>query len=466
MLGGMRMRGVMIWVTALLLAMPFAGSAALARSMESIDVSVAQKATPAVANIAVWKIKDASQSTEGPHRIRAYGSGFIIDPSGIIVTNKHVIDGAFDITAILSTGERVHAKLAAVAAMIDLAVLKIDVDHKLPFLKWGDSRKLQVGDSVLTIGNPLGLGVSVSAGIVSALNRDIQDTPFDQYIQTDSAINHGNSGGPMVNQEAEVVGVDTALYNPDEKGGFIGIGFAIPSESAEFVVKRLLDPAHPKPGWLGFSLQDLTPELEDALGINMRGPAKGAIISEVEPDGPASKAGLRLGDVLLAINGDQPSDARAYQRAVVQMAVGKPTELTIWRDGKKQTVKPVVEEWPNIMRAGGIMSAGMAQAMIQKMPDPGVRLSPITDDARKQYGLDAKLTGALIASVEADCEARDLGIVPGDVITAVQGVPVATPQDVHNGIQKAHDEHRPYLAVLVQSKTRARWLTLSIGAGS
>ena len=169
---------------------------------------------------------------------------FVIDPTGIIVTNKHVIDGALDVAAIFNDGTRLHATLLAVAAMLDIAVLKVEADQPLPALKWGDSETLQVGVLVLTIGNPLGIGISVSAGIVSALNRDIQDTPFDQYIQTDAAINHGNSGGPLVDVNGEVIGVDTALYNPDS-AGFIGIGFAIPSESAEFVVKQLLDPSHP-----------------------------------------------------------------------------------------------------------------------------------------------------------------------------------------------------------------------------
>lgn len=453
-----------VWTLAVLLALPLTSTPGFARGMETNDVAVVQRSTPAVVNIAVWKVRQPTEAGGSPSRVRAYGSGFIVDPSGIIVTNKHVIDGAIQITAILDNGDRLPAKLTAVAAMIDLAVLKITVDHKLPYLKWGDSRELRVGDSVLTIGNPLGLGVSVSAGIVSALNRDIQDTPFDQYIQTDSAINHGNSGGPMINERGEVIGVDTALYNPDENGGFIGIGFAIPSESAEFVVKRLLDPNRPKPGWIGVTLQDLTPELAAALGA--RG-AKGAIISGLDAGGPASKAELQLGDIITGINGQHLSDSRAYMRAIVQLQVGQPAELAIWRDGKQQAVQAVVQEWPNYMPNGGVMNARMAEAMVQKMPDPGVRLAPLTDESRKQYGLDPKLSGVLVASVEADCEARDLGIVPGDVVLSVQGDLVTTPEDVHNAIQKAHAEHRPYLAVLVESKTRTRWVSLSIGmAGS
>ena len=212
------------------------------------------------------------------------------------------------------------AKLLAVAAMVDLAVVKVDVDRPLPALQWGDSESLQVGDPVLTIGNPLGLGMSVSAGIVSALNRDIQDTPFDDYIQTDAAINHGNSGGPMVDLDGKVIGVDTALYNPDESGGFIGIGFAIPARTAKFVVDRLLDPSHPKPGWLGFNLQDMTTELAEALGVPGE---KGSIIASLDAGGPAITAGLRPGDVLTAIDGAKPSDSRAFMRTIVETPVGQ-----------------------------------------------------------------------------------------------------------------------------------------------
>ena len=441
--------------------LPWWGAPAFARAMEMGDAAAAHKATEAVVNISLWKVRPPTTAGEAPRRVKVYGSGFLIDPSGIIVTNKHVIDGAIDISATLSNGDRYHATLLAVAAMLDLAVLKVDTDRPLPVLKWGDSKGLQVGDPVLTVGNPLGIGISVSAGIVSALNRDIQDTPFDQYIQTDAAINHGNSGGPLVDINGEVIGVDTALYNPEESGGFIGIGFAIPAESAEFIVKRLLDPAHPQPGWIGVTLQDLTPELSQALGLPS---PNGSIVAAIDAGGPAATAGLRPGDVLSAIGGVWPGDSRAVMRFVVGLPIGKPVDLTTWRDGKSSAVAATVAEWPNFMPGGGMMSAHMAEAMIQRMPDPGVRLAPLTAEARKQYGIDAQLTGALVASVEKDCEARDLGIVAGDVITGVQGAPVTTPDDVRHAVQAAHEQRRPYLAILVQGKSSARWLSLSIAA--
>jgi serine protease Do len=454
------MNRVLILALAILIATPCTRTPAFARAMESGDAAVAQKTMPAVVNISTWRVKQPEQPGGSPRRVKTYGSGFIIDPSGIIVTNKHVIDGSIDIKVIFDNGDRVTGKLLAVAAMIDLAVLKVDAGRPLPALKWGDSENLHVGDAVLAIGNPLGLGESVSSGIVSALNRDIQDTPFDNYIQTDAAINHGNSGGPLVDLNGDVIGVNTALYNPEESGGFIGIGFAMPAGTSKFVVDRLLDPSHPKPGWLGLTLQDLTQELSQALGMRE---AKGSIISAVDAGGPASAVGLRPGDILMAVDDARPTDPRAFMRAIVEIPVGQPAQLTVWRDGKEQAVTATVAEWPNFMPGGGVMSAQAAEAMIQKLPDPGVRLAPLTDAARKQFGIDAKVTGVLVASVEADCEARDLGIVAGDVVTAVQGAPVATPEEVRRAVQAAHQQQRPFLAVLLRGKSTTRWVSLSMG---
>jgi serine protease Do len=250
-----------------LVALASLGSPASARVMEAGDAAIVRRVAPAVVYIAEWKVHPATEPNQAPRRVRAYASGFIIDPSGIVVTNKHVVDDALSMHVIFSNGDSAPAHLLAAAAMTDLAVLKVDVDHPLPALKWANSDALQVGDPVLTIGNPLGIGTSVSAGIVSALNRNLHDSPFDSYIQTDAAINYGNSGGPLIDSNGEVVGVDTAFYDPDANGGSIGIGFAIPSNLASFVVRFLLEPNHPKPGWIGVTLQDMSDTLADALAV-------------------------------------------------------------------------------------------------------------------------------------------------------------------------------------------------------
>jgi serine protease Do len=447
----------LVWALVGLLAL---ASPAFGRVMETSDAEVLRQATQAVVNISAWKVHAPTSPGDPPRRVKVYASGFIVDPSGVVITNRHVVDGALSMDVIFNNGDRMPARLVAAAAMLDLAVLRIAADHPLPYLKWANSDALQVGDPVLTIGNPLGLGMSVSAGIVSALNRDLQDTPFDSYIQTDAALNHGNSGGPLVNRAGEVVGIDTALYNPDDNGGFIGIGFAIPANTADYVARLLLDPSHPKPGWLGITLQDMTEELGQALGAPR---FAGAIASAVEAAGPASGV-LRVGDVLETFNGVRAGDSRAFMRAIVMTKVGTPARLMVWRGGKEQELAMTIGEWPNYMPAGDIMSQEAAQAMIARMPDPGIRLAPLTDDARKQYGLDANLTGALVASVERDCEARDLGIVPGNVITAAQGEPVAGPDDVRRAVQDAHQQRRPFLAILVAAKSGVRWLSLSISA--
>jgi serine protease Do len=450
----MRILSVLAFVAVALPGVP-----AFARVLEIGDAAIMQQAGPAVVNIAEWKAGAPAKPGQPPRRVKVYASGFIIDPSGLIVTNKHVVDGALEIHVIFSNGDRVPARLVVAAAMLDLAVVKVDVDHPLPALKWGDSDKLQVGDPVLTIGDPLGLGTSVSAGIVSALNRNLHDGPFDSYIQTDAAINYGNSGGPLLDSNGDVVGIDTALYNPEATGGFIGIGFAIPSNLASFAEQFLLNPNHPKPGWIGVTLQDMTDRLADAMGMQR---ASGAIVSVVDPSGPARQAGLRPADVLETVDGVQQGDSRAFMRAIVRLPVGAPAHLTGWRNGKELDVTVSVAAWPNYMPAEGVMRAQAAQMMIEKAPDPGIKLAPITQQARKQYKLDPQLSGALVSAVEADCEAHDLGIVPGDVITNVQGQPIATPDDVRHAIETAHGERRHYLAMLVQSKTGTRWVSLSI----
>jgi serine protease Do len=449
-------------VLALVIAL-FVSVAASARTMETNDAAIVRKAAPALVNIAEWKVSSATEPNQPPRRVRVYASGFVIDPSGLIVTNRHVVDGAIETHVIFNNGERAAANLVAAAAMLDLAVLKVDLGHPLPALKWGNSDALQVGDPVLTMGDPLGLGMSVSAGIVSALNRNLHDSPFDSYIQTDAAINYGNSGGPLIDRNGDVVGIDTALYNPEATGGFIGIGFAIPSNIASFAVGFLLDPSHPKPGWIGVTLQDMNDRLADAIGEPR---VTGAIVSAVDPSGPASKT-LLPADVLETIDGMQQSDSRALMRTIVKLPVGTVVHLTGWREGKPLDATVSVAAWPNYKPAQGAIQAQAAQMMIEKPPDTGMRLTAITDDARKRYGLDPAMTGALVSEVEQDCEARELGIVPGDVVVNVQGQPITSPDDVRQAIQSAHEQRRKYLAMLVQGKSGLRWVSLSISsAGS
>jgi serine protease Do len=437
------------------------GTSAFGRAMEVGEAAILRQVAPAVVSISVWKMRASDQPGQPSRRVKTYGSGFIVDPSGIIVTNQHVIDAAIDVKVVLIDGTRLTAKVLAASPMTDLAVLKIEAGHPLPSLTWGDSETLQVGDPVLTLGNGLGLGTSVSAGIVSGLNRNFADSPFDSYIQTDAVINHGNSGGPLIDRDGKVVGVDEALINPEGKGGFIGVGLAVPTSIAKFVTGLLLDPNHRAPGWLGFNLQDVTPELAEPLGAPR---STGAIIAAIDPSGPANQASLQPGDMLDEINGQKLDDSRAFMRAIAVVPAGEVVHLTVWRNGEKHEFPATVAAWPNYKPDGGVMTGQMAAEMMTRPPDLGVQFAALDDTNRKQYSLGPEVSGVLIAHVDADSEASDLGIEEGDVVMVVQGAHVMTPDDVHQAVRNAEEQHRTWLAVLIHSKSGAQWIPISISA--
>jgi serine protease Do len=250
--------------------------------------------------------------------------------------------------------------------------------------------------------------------------------------------------------------VDTALYNPEEQGGFIGIGFAIPADSAKFVVEHLLD-SHYKNGWLGVRLQDLTYELSVALGLKN---TNGAIVAAVEEQGPAKAAGLHPSDILLAIDGVRFSDARAFMRAIIEKPVGHSVKLTIWRGGKEQVVTSTIAEWPHSALPG--VAPNTIMAANDRAQNDGLTLAPLTEESRKKYGVDNKVNGALVTFVEKDSEARDLGIVPGDVLTFVQDTAVGDPEDVQTALAKAYDQRLAFVAVLVQGKSGVRWVSFDV----
>src|SRR5271163_3903418 len=268
---------------------------------------IVDQVLPAVVSLSVIKVS-AAQSNQGnmtARRQRFFGSGFVIDPKGIIVTNRHVIQGAVEITAVFADNSHTEARLVGVSNIADIAVLTVNVGHPLPALEFANSGRARIGNEVMAIGNPYGLGISVSAGIVSGLNRDLSQSPFDEDIQTDAVINPGNSGGPLINVRGEVVGVDTALYSQAGEG-YIGIGYAIPANDASLIVRHLLNPNLPAPGWIGVTAQDVTAGL--ATGFSVPQPGGAVVISVVE-GGPASSAGLRPGDVILDIDGKPVTDA-------------------------------------------------------------------------------------------------------------------------------------------------------------
>ncbi len=396
------------------------------------------------------------------------GSGFVVDPDGVIVTNNHVVEGAYSITATFQDGTVLSAEVMATSKLGDLALLKVNASHRLPPVHFGDSSTVHVGDTVITIGNPLGFGGSVSGGIVSALNRDIMLSPFDDFIQTDAALNHGNSGGPLFNMHGEVVGVTTALYTPIDAGGSIGIGFAIPAYCAEFVVNQLMKYGVVRAGEVGVQLQDVSAEIAQAAalpptsrttGILPGSAGWGVIVTHVHPDGPSAKAGIQDGDILLKIDGQPIGDMRAFARTIAVHELNAPVTLLLWRDGAPVSATPIVHEWlsgETVDRA----ALERSRPIRSSTADLGLRLAPLTDVARTARELPADQSGVLIQQVVAGSIAGDRGLDAGDVILKVMNTPVTTPDQVLANLKEMWTEHRSMVLLLVRAQNGLRWVPL------
>jgi serine protease Do len=400
----------------------------------------------------------AADKDGGSELRESFGSGFIIDSSGFIATNRHVIANALDITVTLQDGTAMPAKLVGTGSHIDLALLKVEPRKPLPVIKWGDSSHVRVGDQVLVIGDPLAVGETVSSGIVSAVNRDIQIGPYDDFIQTDAAINHGNSGGPMFNLHGEVIGVNTALVSAT--GGSVGLGFSIPSNDAQYVLKQLRQFGRTKPGWLGADTQEMAPDIADALGFPL---PHGTIIANLDKDGPAAKADLRDGDVILKFGAQTPKDMRALSR-MVEQATGETVPLLVWRDGQQMTVPVVITEWvePPPPTEDGKQGVAAAGTMTQP-PDLGLHTAPLTDEARASRDLVPGQPGVLLTGTAPGTPAAGHGLKEGDVILRVQKTAVAAPEEVQKQIDEARKQKLHHVVLLVQGTDGVRWVALSLG---
>src|SRR5271166_4442077 len=311
------------------------------------------------------------------HRMQSLGSGFIIDPSGLVVTNNHVIDGADEITVTLQDNTSLKAKVLGRDETGDIALLQVKPDKPLTAVQFGDSNAERVGDWVLAIGNPFGLGGTVTAGIVSARGRDIRQGPYDDFIQTDAAINRGNSGGPLFNMDGQVIGMNTAIYSPS--GGSIGIGFSIPANMVKNVVAQLRDFGHPRRGWLGVRIQQVTPDIAESLGLH---DANGAMVAGVNDGGPADKAKIKNGDIILKFNGQDVKEMRTLPRIVADSEVGQKVPVVLWRDGKEITVQATVAEKPDDQTQVASATPGGKpdQAKPTEIAGLGLKLAPIAQD--------------------------------------------------------------------------------------
>ncbi len=438
---------------------------AAARPMPNGFADLVEKVVPAVVNISVMR-EDRGPAAEGrrdfqfprlpegspfkdyfdrffhdppsgrdaprpPRGARALGSGFIIDPDGTIVTNNHVIGDSAEMTVILNDGSEYEARLIGRDEKTDLAVLKIDVDRALPSVTFGDSDEVRVGDWVMAVGNPFGLGGTVTVGVISARNREIEAGPYDDFLQLDAAINRGNSGGPSFNAAGRVIGVNTAILSPT--GGSVGIGFAIPSNLVRSVIDQLREHGTVERGWLGVQIQSVTPEIADSLGMGDR---RGALVAAVTPDSPALAAGVDQGDVILRFDATGIEDARDLARAVAMTAAGGQVEMAVWRLGREVILEVTVGRLPESEDLAADYR-GMAPAAETDLDQVGLAVASLTDERRQHFAIDEQVSGVVVTSVRPGSAAARRGLRPGDVIVAVGQEPVETPDQVAEKVTHA-----------------------------
>jgi len=502
--------GLLIGLSSLGLA-PMTAEPALARGAPDSFADLAEKLLPAVVNIATTqKITDASRNDPNleelfkqffdrqnrgngsgngdnggdngggdngsggdngggdnggsgtPHEVTSLGSGFIVDPAGYIVTNNHVIEGAEEITVRTQDNTEYKAKLIGHDPKTDLALLKIDSPTPFPFVEWGDSDKARIGDWVVAIGNPFGLGGSVTAGIVSARQRDINSGPYDDFIQTDAAINRGNSGGPMFDMDGKVIGINTAIFSPS--GGSIGIGFALPSSLARPVITQLRQYGHARRGWLGVRIQSVTPEL--AEGLKMPKPM-GALIAAVTDGGPAAKAGIKQGDVVISFNGQEIAEMRHLPRIVAETPFDTSVPVTVLRQGKEMSFQVKLgelDETAETKQASADTQAPAAQPDKSKSV-LGLSLAEMSETLRQKYSIADEASGVVVLDVDAKSNAASKGLKAGDVIVEVDQGSVSTPADVQKRIDAAKANGFKVVTLLVYRQGDFQWVAVRTDQG-
>ncbi|MDO3442374.1 Do family serine endopeptidase [Agrobacterium sp. V1] len=410
-----------------------------------------------------------SQKPEGGEKVNSLGSGFVIDPAGYVVTNNHVIEGADAIEVIFPNGSKLKATLVGTDTKTDLSVLKVEPKTPLKAVKFGDSRSMRIGDWVMAIGNPFGLGGSLTVGVISARGRNINAGPYDNFIQTDAAINKGNSGGPLFNMRGEVIGINTAIISPS--GGSIGIGFAVPTELAQNIVQQLIEFGETRRGWLGVRVQPVTDDVAASLGMES---AKGALISGVAKGGPVENGPIQAGDVVLKFDGKDIHEMRDLLRIVAESPVGKEVDVVILRDGKEETVKvklgqlqdttdekaatedPQAEDGDGGVVApdddGGTDDQAQDQTPeVREAPQSvlGMNLVVLSNELRTEKGIAESVEGVLVASVDTGSPAEQKGMKPGDIIVEVGQDFMEVPGDVLVRINGLKSEGRKNAHMMV-----------------
>jgi serine protease Do len=458
----------------LLAALLWAGSAR-ARAAPDSFADLVDTLLPVVVNISTTQVVESPGGSqefeeffrefferrgEPPQRRResSLGSGFIIDSSGYIVTNHHVIEGADEITVLLHDGSSLEAEVIGSDEKTDLAILKVSNGGPLPAAQWGDSDETRIGDWVIAIGNPFGLGGTVTAGIVSARERDIKAGPYDDFIQTDAAINRGNSGGPMFNLDGEVIGINSVIISP--YGGSAGIGFAIASNLARNVIEQLRDHGRVRRGWLGVRIQTVTDEL--AEGLRLDG-TSGALVASVTEGGPAEAAGIEQGDVILRFDGQEVGEMRKLPRMVAETGIGKAVEVVVWRKGEEVMLQVELGELDEEQMAAATLGEEPPAERSTGLVEPlGLNLAQLTPELRTQFELGEETDGVVITDVQADGTAAEKGLRPGDVIVEVDQEVVKTPADVADRVERAKDEGFRVVTLLVLRQGDFQWVAVRL----
>jgi len=479
------------WLAVFVLAVAVAAPNADAQSKSAPDgfAELASKLLPSVVNISTTQVIegrpgmelpklppgspfeeffkeffDRNQPEQRARRATSLGSGFIVDDRGYVVTNNHVIQDADEITVVLHDDSRLKAELVGRDAKTDIAVLRVKPreKEKLAAVKFGSSDKARVGDWIVAIGNPFGLGGTVTAGIISARGRDINAGPYDDFIQTDASINRGNSGGPMFNMGGEVIGINTAIFSPT--GGSVGIGFAIPAAAAKPVIDQLIKHGQVRRGWLGVHIQAVTDEIAETLGLKE---ATGALVASVIKQGPAEKAKIEAGDVILDFDGKKVTEMRRLPRMVADTEVGREVPVTVWRNNKKVSLKAKVgeltESTTEVAAKTGETRKGSAEET--SVDALGLRLSSITPKVAEQFKLGKDAKGVVVMKVDEKGPAAEKGIRAGDVIVEVSQEEVRAPGDIAKKIADAKKAGRKSVLLLLEGQGGLRFVAIRIDKG-
>ena len=450
---------------------------ALANERPISFANLAEEKTPSVVNISTTTIvrdkrgMDMPQFPEGSpfedffkefedrgksRKAQSLGSGFIIDNDGIVVTNNHVIENAEQITVFLSDDQRFEATLVGRDEKTDIAVLKFDPgETELVAVDFGDSDKLRVGDWVMAIGNPFGLGGTVTAGIVSARGRDIGSGPYDDYIQTDASINRGNSGGPLFNMDGKVIGINTAIFS--QSGGSVGIGFAISSNLAVRVVDQLREYGRTRRGWLGVFIQEVTEDIAESLGLDS---AAGALVSSVTEDGPAEKGGVEAGDVIIAFNGKDVMRSRDLPRIVAETPVDETVSVDVIRNGDKITLNIKLGELEKAEK-NGILASAPTKNEAQSFDEVGLSIAPLSSALAERFDLEADADVVVVTEVDKDGPAARKGIAPGDIIKRLNQSRITSVSEFSDVIKTAIDDDRKGVLMLIESDGQTRFVQVS-----